>query len=100
MTICNGTCSPTKVKYSKAKIRQLLPIIEEQRKILASEIVDIHKEKMFCGIRTMNNSHIIWTMESANQEKLFANGIIEAVRDALLNCMDCDYYYRYEKDWG
>lgn len=100
MTVCNGTCSPTKVKYSKARIKQLLPIIEEQRKILASEISDIHKEGRLYGIRTNDNSHIIWTMESANQEKLFANGDIEAVRDAITNCMENDYYYRYEKDWG
>lgn len=99
MTICNGTCSPCK-KYTKKRIAQLTPIIERERRRLISEIMDIHRSQLLYGMKTKSNERVIWTMESANQEKLFAKGDVEAVRDALLNCMELDYYYRYEKDWG
>lgn len=96
-TICNGYRIPCKA-YSPERTKALIDIIHEEREKLRQDVN--RKEMLYCGTRFEDDEQVILRMESADQEKLFANGDHEAVIDALYECMSADYWYRFEKDWG
>lgn len=100
-TLCNGMASPRPC-YSQEKVNHLIPVINEVRKELKQQYPEAdHDARLVCGWRFNNNDIVIATMESCfNQKRLFDRGEKEAARDALINCMDRDYWYMYDKDWG
>ena len=101
MTICNGMKTPIPHPYSEERIIALKEIIKQERKSIKevySGADDI--QGLACGSRFNDDDIVLWTMQSADQSKLFEKGDNAAVRDALTNCMSRDYYYLFEKDWG
>lgn len=100
-TICNGMICPVPHPYSEERIATLKEIIKQEREDIKSVYLGAdHTNMLACGYRFGNDDIVLWTMQSANQEKLFENGDNAAVRDALTNCMSRDYWYMFEKDWG
>ena len=100
-TLCNGMASPRPC-YSAERVNQLIPAINQAREDLKKEYPQAdHEARLLCGWRFNNDDIVIATMESCfNQKRLFARGDKEAARDALINCMDRDYWYAYDKDYG
>ena len=95
-TICNGVRIPRKA-YDPEMRKRLIKIIHEEREKLRRDVN--REEQLYCGTRFEDDEQVIARMESAAQEKLFANGDREAVIDALYECMSADYWYKFEKEW-
>ena len=95
-TICNGVSIPSKA-YDPEMTERLINIIHEEREKLRQDVN--REEQLYCGTRFEDDEQVIARMESARQEKLFANGDREAVIDALYECMSADYWYQFEKEW-
>ena len=100
-TLCNGLRHPRPC-YTEDKRQELIETAQSVRDELRQEYPDPnHDDMVYCGWRFDNDDDLIATLESCiDQKNLFANGNEWAVRDALLNCMSRDYWYRFEKDWG
>lgn len=100
-TLCNGMGGPNP-RYSQEKVNELIPVINEVRKELREKYqLPDHDARLMCGWRFNDDDIVISTMEACfNQKRLFERGNKEAARDALINCMDRDYWYMFEKDWG
>lgn len=96
-TVCNGYRIPH-LCYDAEKTARLIEIIHEEREKLRQPVN--REEMLYCGSRFESDDDVIIRMESADQERLFANGDHEAVIDALYECMKADYWYQFEKDWG
>lgn len=96
-TICNGTRIP-RFAFDEKKTERLIKIIHEEREKLRQDVN--RNDMLYCGDRFESDDEVIARMESADQEKLFKNGDHLAVIDALYECMNADYWYRFEKDWG
>ena len=100
-TICNGYKFPRHTKYGKRKIEQIARQIKRQKSWLLEKIGDEpFYSELYYGSRCKSIDDVVIRMESANQRKLFAKGLKNAVRDVLLDCASSDYYYTFEKDWG
>lgn len=95
-TICNGVRIPRKA-YDPEMTERLIKIIHEEREKLRQDVN--REEQLYCGTRFEDDEQVIARMESADQEKLFANGDREAAIDALYECMGADYWYQFEKEW-
>ena len=96
-TICNGIRIP-RVAFDVKDTERLIKVIHEERENMRQKTD--HDLGLYCGDRFEDDEVVISTMESADRERLFARGDHAAVRDALVNCMSRDYWYRFEKDWG
>jgi len=98
--ICNGYSRPRN-HYGKRKIQYISRLLPKCREILKNYVSQWeYSNSLYYGERCKNDFDIIARMESTNQRKLFKHGIKWAIVDALLDCADSDYYYKYEKDWG
>lgn len=95
-TICNGVGIPH-IAYTPEMTERLIKIIHEEREKLRQDVN--REEQLYCGTRFEDDEQVIARMESADREKLFANGDREAVIDALYECMSADYWYQFEKEW-
>ena len=96
-TICNGYKLPH-VEFTSEERARLTNVIHEEREKLRQPVD--RDLMLYCGDRFEDDDSVLWTMESADRGRLFAQGDHNAVRDALLDCMSRDYWYKFEKDWG
>lgn len=94
--ICNGVSTPRKMytEVHQQVIRERLPLI--RNKLLAQYGYLNDKLELKAGFRFNNDLAVIDRMESAEQN----NGLTldEFIEDALIDCMQTDYYMWDTKD--
>lgn len=99
VNICNGIVSPRKC-YGSEKRTGLKKIIANVRKQLEAEYGGLDHEKgTFTGNRYNDDDTVIARLESANQDEICRVGWEQAIRSALVDCMESDYYYLFEKEY-
>ena len=97
--LCNGVVSPRNC-YNYGKRQGLIQIIQNVRKKLITEFDGVDHDRMiFLGERFNDNEEVIARLESVNQEAIKNVGWEQAVRSALIDCMNADYYYTFEKEY-
>lgn len=86
--------------YSGKKVNDLKPMIKKVRAELLKEFGGRDDEKrIFAGIRFNDDDSVIARIESANQDEIKRIGWEQAIRSALVDCMESDYYYLFEKEY-
>lgn len=95
----SGIVSPRKC-YSGKKVMVLKPMIGNARSDLLTEFGGRDDTKgIFAGIRFMDDDSVIARLESMNQDEIQKVGWEQAIRSALVDCMESDYYYTFEKEY-
>lgn len=96
--ICNGSNWPREV-YSEIKVQKLKPMIQSIRKNIIKKFPGRDDDKhLLMGIRFKDDDSVIARLESANQDDIQRDGWKMSVRSALMDCMQSDYYYTFEKE--
>lgn len=99
MELCNRIVWPRKC-YSGKKVNSIKRMIQVVRESLIKEFGGRNdRYQLFAGIRFNDNDSVIARLESTLQDKIKQVGWKYAIRSALIDCMESDYYYTFEKEY-
>ena len=56
-------------------------------------------KRIYTGNRFQSDSSVISRLESMDQAEIRRVGWEQAIRSALVDCMESDYYYLFEKEY-
>ena len=110
---CNKICNGFKLPYEEfdaKKIEEIKQILPKLRKQISDIFVkERYREKhypmaskymLYRGIRYDSDEDIICRMRSVDGSRVYKDDLESFCLDALVDAMQADYWYTYEKDYG
>lgn len=110
---CNKICNGFKLPYEEfdeEKIKAIKEMLSKVREKISEIFVkEGYREKhyplaskymLYRGLRYDSDEDIICRMRSVNDASIYKNDLEGFCLDALVDAMQADYWYTYEKDYG